>query len=244
MGVTSSHGQICGGASSVCMLKCADTPVDLDTHGSWLMRSGCTPAWHRQAPPVPPRPRAHALTPWQTHAQALPGPDTRPARRRLEIPIRPGLHKHSLETAPAGPAAGWGSTWPMGWWGPHPTLPGSAFSMPLPRSFQWNFPFYGETAGLGLEGEVLGPRPSPSLGPQPLPECFLSCQKEPLWPVRVRSPFPPPGISLTPGPQVPPCPSPDHSAPCPSHRGCSKQVHAEDSLRASRCAGCLSVFAE
>lgn len=67
----SSHGQICGGASSVCMLGCADIPVDVDTRRSWLMHSGCTLAWHWQAPPVPPRPRGHALTPWQTRC---PGP--------------------------------------------------------------------------------------------------------------------------------------------------------------------------
>lgn len=71
MGVMSSHGQICAGACSVYMLRCVDIPVDVDTHRSWLMHSGCTLAWHWQAPPVPLRPRAHALTPWQTRC---PGP--------------------------------------------------------------------------------------------------------------------------------------------------------------------------
>lgn len=94
----------------MCLLECADVLVDVDTHRSWLTHSWCTHAWHSQATPVP-----HAHVDMRSHpgrhdAQALPGPDTRPARRRLEIPIRPGLHKHGLETAPAEHAAGWGST--------------------------------------------------------------------------------------------------------------------------------------
>ena len=70
-GVMSSHGQICGGVSSACMVGCAGIPVDVDAHRSWLMHSGCTLAWNWQVLPVPPRPRGHALTPWQTRC---PGP--------------------------------------------------------------------------------------------------------------------------------------------------------------------------
>lgn len=73
-------------------------------------------------------PYAHADTrshPGRLDTQALPGPDTRPARRRLEIPIRPGLHKHGLETVSAEPAAGWGSPMANGVVGspPYPAWP-------------------------------------------------------------------------------------------------------------------------
>lgn len=90
---------------------------------------------HSQPLPVP---CAHTDTrshPGRHDTQALPGPDARPSRRRLEIPIRPGLHKHGLDTVPAEPARqGGGAPWPMGWWGPHPTPPGSALpaAAPLP----------------------------------------------------------------------------------------------------------------
>lgn len=110
------------------MAECADVLVDVRTHRSWLTHSGYTHAWHSQPPPVP---HAHADTcshPGRHDAQVLPGPDSRPARRRLEIPIRPGLHKHGLETA--GRTRGRVGE-PSGQWGGGvPTLPRLALPSP------------------------------------------------------------------------------------------------------------------
>lgn len=81
---------------------------------------------------------------------------------------------------------------------------------------------------MGGEGDVLGSRPSPSLGPQPWPGHFLSCWQDPLSPVRVTSPVPSSGhlphlsspcLALTTQPHIPP-----HT------RGCFKQGYAETPL--------------
>lgn len=79
---------------------------------------------------------------------------------------------------------------------------------------------------LGGEGDLLGSRPSPLLGPQPPPGRFLSCWKEfpPLFPPRASSsplwtsdPSPCPALTTQPHPPL-------HT------RGCSKQGSAEAPL--------------
>lgn len=84
------------------------------THTQAGSRTRGAHAWHSQPPPVP---HAHADTrshPGRHHAQALPGPDTRPARTRLEIPIRLGSTNTVWRLRPQSPWQGGGARWPMG----------------------------------------------------------------------------------------------------------------------------------
>lgn len=84
------------------------------------------------------------------NAQPLPLPDCRPARRALEIPLGPGLHKHGLQTAAAGPSYSGGTMSPM-----VGTPPGaSALKFPLELSTWWR------SSSLGSETDVVQDSPS------------------------------------------------------------------------------------
>lgn len=124
-------------------------------------------------------PYAHADTrshPGRHDTQALPGPDTRPARRQLEIPIQPGLHKHGLETVPAEPTAGWGSTVANGVVGspPYPAWPcppsgASVLKFPVEFSILWR------SCGVGRGRRCTGPKTQPLAGPPAPAWTFLLC---------------------------------------------------------------------
>lgn len=95
---------------------CVGIPVDVDTEAG-----SCTRVWHlhgigRSCP----SPHAHADTrshPGRHDAQALPGPDTRPARRR-NWKFQSGLGPQTRSGDGLSRAAGWERVI-MGWWGPH-----------------------------------------------------------------------------------------------------------------------------
>lgn len=126
-------------------------------------------------------PYAHADTRSHTgrhDTQALPGPDTRPARRQLEIPIQPGLHKHGLETVPAEPTAGWGSTVANGVVGspPYPAWPcppsgASVLKFPVEFSILWR------NRGVGRGRRYSGPKTQPLAGPPAPAWTFLYAER-------------------------------------------------------------------
>lgn len=111
------------------------------------------------------RPRRH-------DAQALPVPDSRPARRGLEIPLGPGLHKHDLQTAATGPSYSWGTMSPM-----VGTPPGaSALKFPLELSTLWRSSSVGSVTDVVQDSPLL---PAPARN-----TCLMSphCLKnQPLW---------------------------------------------------------------
>lgn len=118
----------------------------------------------------PARPRRH-------DAQALPVPDSRPARRGLEIPLRPGLHKHGLQTAATGPSYSWGTMSPM-----VGTPPGaSALKFPLELSTLWR------SSSVGSETDVV--QDSPSLPAPPRNTYLPAFKKQPLWSLLRASPL-------------------------------------------------------
>lgn len=174
LGVVFRRGQIRGAfpvrTPSVRMSQCTRTHTEVGSC-TWVARTR-----HSQPLLVPYTHTDTRSHPGRHDTQALPGPDARPSRRRLEIPIRPGLHKHGLDTVPAEPAAGWGSTMANGVVGspPYPAWlcpPGGGASA---LKFPMEFSILQRNHGLGGEGDVLGPRSNPLLGPQPRPGHF-SC---------------------------------------------------------------------
>lgn len=197
------------------------------------------------SPHQPRRPHGHALTPWQTPCPSPPRARHQTSQEATGNSDPPGLHKHGLETVPAEPMAGWGSTVANGVVGspPYPAwlCPPDASALKFPAEFSilWR------NRRIGRGGRCSEPKTQPLNGPPAPARHFLSCWKEPLCLVRVTSPVPSSrAFSLSLRPQVPP------SAPVlttqphiPTHtKDRSKQGHAEASE--GHKGECLGIFAE
>lgn len=211
--------QVCANPSGHylgCAAECVYVLVDVDTHRSWLTHSWCTRVAFTAAA-RPPRPRGHALTPWQTPCPSPPRARHQASQEATGNSDPPGLHKHGLETAPTEPVAGWRSTVANGVVG-SPPYPAwlcppdvSALKFPAEFSILWR------NRGIGRGGRCSEPKTQCLAGPPAPAGHFFSCWKEPLCPVRVTSPVPssrafPPSLWIT-GPS--PCPSSDYSTEYP-----------------------------